>query len=218
MKKQRKTNRRLISWALVGGIGLCGCGVFDPKAPGVDHGGHGNGGKTGSGGATGTSDAGARDNVIGTSGDKWVTYDANVDGGGNPAAKITGSAKAWDMGGGKMRMTLTVMGLPANTTFGSHLHKLACETNMAGGHYQHQPSPNPDGGADGGFTDPKYANATNEAWFDFTTDAQGAATQTTTVDWVPDADKAKAIVVHAMKTGTGGVAGAKLACLPFTFR
>jgi Cu-Zn family superoxide dismutase len=213
--KQRSTPPFLVSLALIGGIAAVGCHAFDPTAPppprhdSNSHAGHGSAGK---------SDAGTTENVIGSSGDKWVTYDANIDG-SNPAAKIAGSAKAWDIGGGKMKMTLSVTGLPPNTTFGSHLHKLDCNTpTMAGGHYQHEPAPNPDGGADGGFTDPRYANTTNEAWFDFQTDGLGSATQTTTVEWIPEADKAKAIVVHAMKTGTGGVAGTKLACLPFSFR
>ncbi|HEY0709928.1 MAG TPA: hypothetical protein VGG33_24150 [Polyangia bacterium] len=219
MKNNRITSSLGLSLAglslALGALAAGGCHAFDPKAPGVNHTSHG-----GSGGRSGASDAGATggEKLIGMNSGAFVTYDASIDG-SNPAAKISGQAKAWDLGGGKMRMTLSVTGLPPNTTFGSHLHKLACDTpNMAGGHYQHHAPPNPDGGSDGGPTDPAYANTTNEAWFDFQTDSQGAATQSTTVDWIPAADKAKAIVVHAMKTGTGGLAGTKLACLPFAFQ
>jgi Cu-Zn family superoxide dismutase len=131
----------------------------------------------------------------------------------NPAQGIKGSARAVDRGGGKMRLELNVSGVKPNTDFGAHLHKLACDDMSGGGHYQHNGFP-----MGGSATDPMYANATNEAWLDFKTDANGAGTAVATVDWVPSADKAKSIVVHVMKTGTGGVAGTKLACLPMSFK
>jgi Cu-Zn family superoxide dismutase len=118
-----------------------------------------------------------------------------------------------------MTITLEVSGMPAGMKFGSHLHKLACDNNKAGGHYQHNPAPNADAGSDaGGPADPVYANAINEAWLDFTVGANGKGIGMTTVAWVPAMADAKAIIVHAMATGDGGIAGAKLACIPFAFK
>jgi Cu-Zn family superoxide dismutase len=79
----------------------------------------------------------------------------------------------------------------------------------AGGHYQNMPFP-----MGGMANDPAYANASNEAWLDFTTDAAGKGAQHVVVDWIPRTGEARAIIFHHMATGTGGVAGAKLACLP----
>jgi len=119
------------------------------------------------------------------------------------------SAQAFDEDG-HLRIELAVVGFPATRTFGSHLHKLTCEDTMkAGGHYQNMPFP-----AGGMANDPVYANATNEAWLDFKTDAAGAAEKVLTVDWIPRSGEAKAIIFHDMATGVGGVSGAKLACLP----
>jgi hypothetical protein len=112
---------------------------------------------------------------------------------------------------GSLRIELSVAGFPATRPFGSHLHRLPCDDAMAGGHYQDMPFPT------GGLaTDPTYANATNEAWLDFTTDAQGAVTRELTVDWLPRAGEAKGIIFHDMLSGVGGVSGARLACLPIT--
>lgn len=73
--------------------------------------------------------------------------------------------------------------------------------------------PFPDGGS---ATDPTYANPANEAWLDFTTDANGAASSETTVPWRPRAG-ARAVIVHALQTMEGGVAGARLACTNIPF-
>jgi Cu-Zn family superoxide dismutase len=167
------------------------------------------------GGSTtdGGGDAELMGNRLATSTGAWVVFaDPYGDGMPNPAMGITGSAEAWELGGGRTRIRLQVANLPPNRAFGSHLHKLSCEDMKAGGHYQHMPFP-PDGSA----TDPAFANPANEAWLDFTTDATGAARSETTVSWKPRAGEAKSIIVHHMATGDGGVAGAKLACLPFAF-
>lgn len=116
------------------------------------------------------------------------------------------SATAWDVDD-KLRLSLTVRGMPPNRDFGSHLHKLPCEDpTKAGGHYQHM-----------AFTtmasDPVFANATNEAWLDFTTDVDGEASVEVTVDWLPRPSEAKSIIIHNLKTAVGGIAGDKLACL-----
>jgi hypothetical protein len=111
---------------------------------------------------------------------------------------------------GQLRIELSVAGFPATRKFGAHLHKLTCEDTLkAGGHYQNMPFP-----AGGMATDPTYANPTNEAWLDFTTDAAGEGEKVLTVDWIPRAGEAKAIIFHDMPSGVGGVSGAKLACLP----
>ena len=142
----------------------------------------------------------------------WTVFaDPFTNGSANPAAAIAGSARATALDNGGMHLELDVSGLPPSRTFGAHLHKLTCEDMMkAGPHYQHTPSP-------GAANDPAYANALNEAWLDFTTDAQGAAVGKTDVAWVPRAGEAKAIIVHANPTAPGGAAGARLACLSLPF-
>jgi Cu-Zn family superoxide dismutase len=46
----------------------------------------------------------------------------------------------------------------------------------------------------------------NEIWLDFTTDAAGKGMADRTVDFKVRPGEAKAIVIHAMMTGSGGVA------------
>jgi Cu-Zn family superoxide dismutase len=162
-----------------------------------------------------TSDGAAGDAAakLATSMGAWVIFPDPLGAGvANPAAGIMGSADAFAVSGTKTLVKLTVTGLPMMRTFGAHLHKLGCGDTMAGGHYQHNPPP--DGGS---ANDPAFANAMNEVWLDFTTDASGAATVMAMVDWKPRAGEAKAIVVHNMMTGDGGVAGPKLACLNMPF-
>lgn len=126
-------------------------------------------------------------------------------------ASANAAAQAFDIDG-KLRIQLAVAGFPAARTFGAHLHRLECEDPAkAGGHYQHVPFP------EGGMaTDPDYANSTNEAWLDFTTDDDGGAVSDLTLDWLPRSGEAKAIIIHHMASGVGGVSGPKLACLPIT--
>jgi Cu-Zn family superoxide dismutase len=152
--------------------------------------------------------------LLASSSGPWVVYtnpygDA---GGANPAERIQGSATARAVDGG-MQISLSVSGLPAARGFGSHLHLLACDMNSAGGHFQHTPAAS----ADAAVTDPAFANPSNEVWLDFTTDDAGTALSSASVSWVPPDGGAKAIIVHDRLTGDGGVAGPKLACLPFAF-
>jgi len=169
---------------------------------------------TGEGGAT---DAGGEGGAtLARSMGSWVVYpNPYGDGGANPATGIQGMAVAVRTsaadGGAGMEVTLMVSGLPNNRDFGSHVHKAECDMGMAGGHYQHTPAP------DGGATNPTFANPDNEVWLDFMTSGTGTATSTASVDFVPPAGSANAIIVHDRKTGDGGVAGPKLACLPFAF-
>ena len=178
----------------------------------------GTGADTGSGGddAAAPADAGpdaqADDaGLLASSSGPWTVYaDPYEDGGANPAEGITGGATARLVDGG-MQITLSVSGLPPMRGFGSHLHKLACDDGKAGGHFQHMPA----AAVDASTNDPAFANPDNEAWLDFTTDEAGEGTSTADVSWVPPEGGAKAIIVHDRLTGDGGVAGAKLACLPF---
>jgi superoxide dismutase, Cu-Zn family len=126
----------------------------------------------------------------------------------NPNARA--SAVAFDVDG-DLRIELAVENFPASRRFGSHLHQRDCMDEKAGGHYQNMPFP-----MGGTATDPMFANPTNEAWLDFTTDATGAGAIELTVEWLPRAGEGKGIIFHHMETGEGGVAGARLACLPIT--
>jgi len=177
----------------------------------------GTGGTGGSGGSGGTSGGDAASDATETKiassmGDPEIYRDAFPDGGANPiTGSMKGSAEAFSSGS-TMRLKLTVSGLPANRPFGSHLHKLACADMKAGGHYQNMPFP-----ADGSATDPTYANNMNEVWLDFVTDATGAATSEAIVNFLPRTGEAKAIMIHDTMTMSGGVAGAKLACINMPF-
>lgn len=171
---------------------------------------------SGSDGGASDGGASATDGALAKSSGSWVVYDNPYgDGGANPAMGIQGMAVALPRkladGGAGMEVQLMVSGLAADRDFGSHIHKADCNTGMAGGHFQHDPAP------DGGASDPMFANAENEVWLDFKTDGMGKAMSKVDVDFVPPAGGAKAIIVHDRKTGDGGVAGAKLACLPFVF-
>lgn len=156
-------------------------------------------------------DGGPSADLLASSTGDWVLYPYG-DGGVNPATGIRGTATAVRIADGGMRLTLTVTGLPNAHGFGSHVHKLACDNMQAGGHYQNDPAP-----ADAGTNAALYATPQNEVWLDFTTDGTGGATATATEGWVPRAGQANAIVVHEHATATGGVAGAKLACLKIPF-
>lgn len=127
---------------------------------------------------------------------------------------ITATARATALAfnvDGNLRIELAVTGFPASRPFGSHLHQRACNDEKAGGHYQNVPFP-----MGGMANDPAFANPTNEAWLDFTTDAAGEGAVELTVSWLPRAGEGKGIIFHHMPTAEGGGAGARLACLPIT--
>jgi len=128
---------------------------------------------------------------------------------GNPIpTTATAMSTGWDEGG-KLKLSLRVAGFPPSRDFGSHLHKLSCADNKAGGHYQHMAAPTMEE-----VNTPTYANKANEAWLDFTTAADGSAAVEATQTWLPRSGQAMSIVIHAMKTDDSGRAGDKLACLP----
>ena len=142
---------------------------------------------------------------------KGITYDVKRIPLG--AKLSTGSSVA----NGQTTVELKVSGLLPNTKYGSHVHTKPCGAKPAdsGPHYQNDKDPvSPS-------VDPKYANAENEIWLDFTTDAQGAATGTATVKWEFRKGEANAVIVHAAHTSTehgkAGTAGDRLACLTAAF-
>ncbi|MFI6093916.1 superoxide dismutase family protein [Lentzea sp. NPDC051213] len=142
---------------------------------------------------------------------KGLTYDAKRIPVG--AQISTGSSVA----NGQTTVELKVAGLLPNTKYGSHVHTKPCGAKPAdsGPHYQNEKDPvSPS-------VDAKYANAQNEIWLDFTTDAQGAATGTATVNWEFRQGEANAVIIHATHSSTehgkAGTAGDRLACLTAQF-
>jgi Cu-Zn family superoxide dismutase len=118
---------------------------------------------------------------------------------------------------GQTTVELKVSGLLPDTKYGSHVHTKPCGAKPAdsGPHYQNEKDPVTPS------VDPKFANAENEIWLDFTTDAQGAATGRATVKWEFRKGEANAVVIHASHTSTehgkAGTAGDRLACLTAQF-
>lgn len=101
--------------------------------------------------------------------------------------------------------TLHVDGLPANRTFGAHLHRDPCAAAGPGGpHYQHP-----------GGTPSSTATPENELWLDFTTNAAGQGRATTAVPFA-EIVGARSIVVHQFPSNAVGVAGQRMGCLPLT--
>ncbi|MCP2166085.1 Copper/zinc superoxide dismutase (SODC) [Goodfellowiella coeruleoviolacea] len=114
-------------------------------------------------------------------------------------------------------VTLTVKGLAPNRDYGAHVHVNSCgkSANDAGAHYQHQKDPVQPS------TDPNYANADNEVWLDFTTDAKGAATVQVEAPWQFQDPRPKSVMIHSERTsaeaGAAGSAGERLACVNVPF-
>lgn len=142
---------------------------------------------------------------------KGITYDVKRIPLG--AKLSTGSSVA----DGRTTVELTVSGLLPDTKYGSHVHTKPCGAKPAdsGPHYQHEKDPVTPS------VDPKFANADNEVWLDFTTDAQGAGAGRATVKWEFRKGEANAVVIHAAHTSTehgkAGTAGDRLACLTAQF-
>lgn len=109
--------------------------------------------------------------------------------------------------GGKTVVTLHVEGLPANRSFGSHLHRDPCATGFGGPHYQ---APDPSAPVPG-LADPEH-----EVWLDFTTNAVGRAVAAEVVPFEVVA-AARSVVIHqGDHTLPGGGAGQRLACIDVT--
>lgn len=132
----------------------------------------------------------------------------------NPiSATLTGSAEVFTLEEGKKtKVRLDLTGLPPSRVFGAHVHKLSCAEMKAGPHYQHTEFP-----ATTVATDNTYANAANEIWLDFQTDAQGRAIREVTQQFRIVSERAKAVILHDLLSsndpGKGGTAGARLACI-----
>jgi Cu-Zn family superoxide dismutase len=108
---------------------------------------------------------------------------------------------------GRTEVRLMVSGLPADRTFGAHVHTAPCGTDplASGGHYQHS-------------TDGSVPLAQRELWLDVTTDARGRGTATTTVPWSFEPGTAGSVVVHADPTNpVTGAAGPRLTCTSVPF-
>lgn len=123
--------------------------------------------------------------------------------------------------GSQTVVDLNVTGLKPSHQYGAHAHTKACgpKSSDSGPHYQNEEDPA--AGPDNPSHDPKYANATNELWLDFTTDENGSAYQETIVPWTFRDGGAHALVIHAHHTdtqpGEAGKAGDRLACLDVDF-
>lgn len=122
----------------------------------------------------------------------------------NPAENISGSVRGYISPEiNRTMILLSVRGLPADKTFGAHLHAGACADNKGGGHYQH---------------DGTGVSEENEVWLDITTDATGTAMVINRKDFAVAPEKAKSVVVHANPTDPAtGKAGDKLACVDVSF-
>jgi superoxide dismutase, Cu-Zn family len=190
----------LIVVGVVGAVASAGCGAATPPAstpPPVV-----------SAGSGASVDATFAEQLGGGA----VTYDQKLVPAG-ATAKVTSSSS-----GGATTVALTVSGLVPNRMYGAHAHANACgaKGDDAGPHFQLKQDPVKPS------VDPAYANATNEIWLDFTSDASGAATAKATVPWEFPADRrAKSVIVHAMPTmtaaGKAGTAGARAACIDVAF-
>jgi len=122
---------------------------------------------------------------------------------------------------GRTTVRLVVNGLQPDRDFGVHVHTRPCGPNPSdsGPHYQNEtdPAASPDSPS----TDPAYANPQNEIWLDMTTDAEGNAEASTTVDWEFRDGEANSVVLHDRHTmtaaGEAGQAGDRLACIDEDF-
>jgi Cu-Zn family superoxide dismutase len=137
-----------------------------------------------------------------------ITYNPALVPVGSGAHVVTSSE------GGRSTVVLELTGLVPNRQYGAHAHTKACGPAPAdsGPHVQHEKDPVTPS------VDPAFANPRNEVWLDVTTDAQGNATSTSSVDWeFTGASRPNAVVVHAMPTssepGKAGTAGDRVGCV-----
>lgn len=123
--------------------------------------------------------------------------------------------------GGRTTVTFEVSGLAPDRDLGVHVHTRPCGPNPAdsGPHYQN--NVDPAAAAESPSTDSAYANPSNEVWLDITTDANGSAHSSATVDWKFREGEARSVVIHADQTktasGEAGMAGNRLACIDEDF-
>ena len=112
---------------------------------------------------------------------------------------------------------LMVHALMPNRHYGAHAHVKPCGVDgaAAGPHYQDRMDPVTPS------VDPTYANAKNEIWLDFLTNAEGNASVESSVDWKARGGEAQSIIIHENHTmtdaGKAGTAGTRLACIDVDF-
>lgn len=163
---------------------------------------------------TGSAAVGAVSGAAAGSGSYWVESEATFS---PPTAFLPSPAMTYDTklvpagasvkvtqsgSGDRMTVRLDVEGLAHGHAFGAHVHESACgaDPEAAGGHYQH-------------VADPEKANAENEVWLDFTTDAEGAGKAVVHKDWGLRDGEAGSIVIH----DAPGNAGKRVACFTVPF-
>lgn len=108
---------------------------------------------------------------------------------------------------GSTVVRLSATGLPADRTFGAHVHVLPCGLDplASGGHYQHS-------------TDASVPLRDREVWLDIASDRAGRAVTVTTVPWEFEPGTAGSVVLHAAPTDEAtGAAGARLLCTSVPF-
>lgn len=139
-----------------------------------------------------------------------VTYDSAVPVG----ADVTVVQRRVD---GRMSVLLSVDGVESDRDFGAHVHTKPCgaKPEDSGPHYQHKVDPTQPS------VDPEFANADNEVWLDFDSDAKGRGHARSQHTWDFRAGEARSVVIHEHTTHTGeghaGQAGERLACLAVPF-
>lgn len=111
---------------------------------------------------------------------------------------VGGKATMIRTGSGKTIVVVTASGLVPGETYGSHVHKQACDTGDAGGHYSF------------GFAVPGGALDGSEIWpGPFTANAAGRAIGWTVVEATAGAN-AVSVVIHAPAPGNAKIACADL--------
>ncbi|MFI6942990.1 superoxide dismutase family protein [Streptomyces sp. NPDC050418] len=141
-----------------------------------------------------------------------------------PGATVPSDAKTYDMelvpAGARIEVRqhtgkhgtvvkLRVGGLKADYAYGAHVHQKPCGTDpaAAGGHYQNEVDPVQPS------KDPRYLNAENEIWLDFTTDKAGNGEAAARHGWNFRPGGAASVVLHREQGG----AGDRLACFTVPF-
>lgn len=124
-----------------------------------------------------------------------------------PTDGAIGQVVAVAPGNGSTYVYLVLTGLnpaSAGLTFGAHVHVGQCVAGngaAAQGHYNTGTTPSPQ----------------SEVWLDFTVLPGGVAVSQTVVPFEIPPGGAGAVVIHALPTAPGGVAGGRIACLPVQF-
>ncbi|MFJ3668145.1 superoxide dismutase family protein [Streptomyces sp. NPDC090106] len=128
-----------------------------------------------------------------------VTYDMAL----VPAASwIEVGQRSEELGPTTVRLRVT--GFAPGHRYGVHVHRSPCGADpaAAGGHYQHEPSP-----------DAQHAGAGNEVWLDFTADADGSGAAEARHAWGFRRGEASSVVIHSAP----GAKGDRVGCFTVPF-